>query len=98
MCGSLENMVSSPWASSDWSHGLVSKACRIKQQWKAKKTLTGLDHGGCKASAAFMPTISQQQKTMPAAFVRLRDKELSADNKVDDIRHSCPLLKCQSLT
>ena len=98
MRDSLENMVSSPRASSDWSDGLVSKACRVKHERKTKKTLTRMDHGGRKASAAFMPTISQQQKTMPAAFVRLRDKELSAANKVDDIRPSCPLLKCQSLT
>lgn len=42
--------------------------------------------------------ISQQQKTMPASFVRTRDREFSTDNKTHDIRHSCPLLKCQSLT
>ena len=81
---------------------LVSWTCVKSLQDKAavedQEKLTGLDHRGCKASAAFMPTVSQQQKTMPAAFVRLRDKELSAENKVDDIRHSCPLLKCQPLT
>lgn len=42
--------------------------------------------------------ISQQQKTMPVAFVRTRDGEFSTDNKTHDIRHSGPLLKCQSLT
>lgn len=35
---------------------------------------------------------------MPAAFVKTRDREFSTDNKTHDIRHSCPLLKCQSLT
>ena len=30
-----------------------------------------------------MPKISQQQKTMPAALVRKRDKELSTDNKTE---------------
>lgn len=35
---------------------------------------------------------------MPAAFVRTRERKSSTDNKPHDIRQSCPLLKCQSLT
>lgn len=44
------------------------------------------------------PKISQQQKTMPAPLFGQRGKVFNKDNKTFDIRHGCPLFKCQPLT